>query len=193
LIGRDLLIGILLGLSASAALKLSGWLKLWSHHPLPPNRFVDVDTLGSLSRVLAVVPGTFVGSACAAFAVLIFLVLIRRLVRHEHLASIGLWLVSLTIAVLLIARSWPVVIASGLFLALWILAISRFGLVAGIVFGTVSELSMSFPMMPTLSVWPGGATVVALSTILALALYGFWAATAALPARRQEAQPDLNG
>ena len=193
LIGRDVLIGILLGLSATATLKLSGWLKFWSGHPLPPNRFLDVDTLGSLSRVLAVVPGTLVGSACAAFAVLIFLVLIRRLVRHEHLASIGLWLVSLTIVVLITARSWPVVIASGLFLALWILAISRFGLVAGIVFGTVSQLSMSFPMMPTLSVWPGGATVVALSTIGALVLYGFWATTAASPARRQEAPRDLNG
>ncbi len=193
LIGRDLLIGILLGLSASAAFKLSGWLKLWSHHPLPPNRFLDVDTLGSVSHVLAVALDLFVGSAGAAFSVLIFLVLARRVVRHEHLASICFWLISLTIAVLFFARSWPVIVGSGLFLALWIITASRFGLVAGIAFGIMRTLSMSFPLTPNLSAWPGGATVVALSTILALVLYGFWAATVALPARRQEAQRDLNG
>ncbi|MFN7964290.1 MAG: serine/threonine-protein kinase [Acidobacteriota bacterium] len=184
LVGRDLLIGLLLGLGASAALKWSGWLKLWSDHPLAPNRFLDVDTLGDPSRVVSIVLAAPTFSVSLALLTLILLVVARRVVRRERLASLCLWGVGLTLIVLITARSWPFVVASAIALVLAIIAASSYGLVTGSAFWLVIALILPFPLVTDLSAWPAGASLMACSTVGALALYGYWATTSATRAHR---------
>jgi serine/threonine-protein kinase len=174
IIGRDILVGLLLGLGMTSANYLSGWMKAWTAHPLNPNHFLDVDTLNGISHAIAGVLDASSFGVWVTFAVLVFLILVRKLVRREWAAALLLWAALLSMEVLFAARSWPVVVAAAIIHALTIAVVARLGLVAGLAASMAFRLTAFFPLTSDLSAPYAGASLVGVLTIVAAAVYGFW-------------------
>ena len=185
MIGRDVLFGALLGLGAGAAWHLSGWVKLWAAHPFPPNRALVPDTLNGWRHLLTLsVFSNWLFGLWFAFLVLIFLALAGRVLRSDRWAAALLWALLTAALVLTWLRSWPAAIAGVMIPAFLVLAVTRFGLVAGTVAYVFFALTFNFPLTTDFSVFYAGSTLYALGTMGALALYGFWVSRGSAPAAR---------
>ena len=170
MVGRDALAGTLLGLAASASFVLGGWLKVAFAAPQAPNRLVDTAVLGGIRPALGELVGRALGAIAFSFGTLVFVALARRLVRTEARAAFGLWVALWAMQVLFTARSWPMVVATGLASAAAILVVTRLGLVAGFVFQLVHTVTVSFPMMAGVSAFYSGTTAMALGSIAVIAI-----------------------
>lgn len=173
LIGRDILVGLLLGLGMTSANYLGGWLKVWTAHPLNPNHYLEVNTLNGTWHTIAAVLENVGFRVWQTFAVLVFLVLFRKVVRRQWAAAGLLWAALITMEVLFAARSWPAVIAAAIVHALTIAVVARLGLVAGLAASLSFHLTAFFPLTSDLSAPYAGAALVGVTTTTALALYGF--------------------
>jgi hypothetical protein len=171
MIGRDLLIGTLLGTASAAATTASGLLKMWSGSPVPPNRFLDTHTLQGLFHSDLVFN---VVSAWVAFAVLLFLAVGRRFLRREWIGAALLWIIVTGTMVLFFARSWPVIAAVMIGNALMIVGVARFGLLAGVTMALVNRILDGSPLTLDFSIFYVHAAVAAFLVTLAPALFGFW-------------------
>lgn len=173
-VGRDVLLGLLLGLGMTAANTLSGWLKVWTAHPLGPNDLLDDDTLNGLPHAVAAALDQVSFGVWLIFAVLVFLLLARKLVRRDWAAALILWVTLVGLEVLFFARSWPAITAAAITVSLTIVTVARLGLVAGVAAWMAFYLSAFFPLTTDLSAPYAGASLFAVVTIAAAALYGFW-------------------
>lgn len=177
MVGRDLLIGGLLGLIHGAALPFAILLTRWFGFDAPPLITTSVLTLGTVRTMLAVflnahvVPSVFVG-----FAFLFFLLLLYILLRKEWLATIALFIFALVIEVSAFALAGPKLFwVASLLVALAItIVVARFGLLATMAAQLFFFLSIMYPMTTDLSVWYAASTLFALAITLGLAIYGFF-------------------
>jgi MFS family permease len=170
MVGRDALLGALLGLAASASFVLGGWLKVAFAAPQPPNRIVDTLVLGGTLPALAELVGRAGGAIAFSFATLVFVALARRPLRTEARAALVLWLAMWAMQVLFTARSWPMVVAAGLTSALAILVVTRLGLVAGFVFQLVHTATIQFPLTTDFSAFYAGTTAMVLALVAGSAI-----------------------
>lgn len=184
LVGRDVLVGTLLGIGTSLAWCGSGWLKVWSAHPLGPNRYLFPGTLDGPRRALSALLWEGNRSLVATFAILVFLVLARRLVRGERAAAVALWGAFSAAEILAWNRSWPTILATLLSYGLLVGVVSRMGLVAGVACGLAGGVSRSFPLTLDTSAPYAGSGFVAAVAVAALAVYGY---RVSLGSRRVEA------
>ncbi|MBK8232148.1 MAG: serine/threonine protein kinase [Candidatus Eisenbacteria bacterium] len=134
MVGRDVLIGTVLGLAVAALLCLAGWIKEWAAIPIPPNRTLDVSLLDGQLGLVALALSKLVESIWAQIGVLLLVAVIQRWVRRERLAAAILWLAMVSLAYLTYARSWPVLTHAIVGAALLIITVTRFGLIAGVAF-----------------------------------------------------------
>lgn len=174
LIGRDVLVGTLLGLGGTAANYLGGWLKVWTGHPLAPNHYLRAETLDGLPPALAVALEQAFLSLWVTLAILVFLVRARKLVRRDWAAALLLLAAFSSIEILFAARSWPAVIAMVLRWVLVIGIVARLGLVAGVAGNLAGFVTLSFPLTSDLSAPYAGQALLGVLAVLALAVYGFW-------------------
>ncbi len=186
MVGRDVLIGSLLGLAAAATFVLGGWLKVVFAAPQPPNRLVDTIALSGGLPALAAVIGRAGGAIALAFATLVFLVVARRLFWTEARAAVALWAALWAMQILFTARSWPMVLATGLSTGLSILAATRFGLLAGIGFHFIHSLTTQFPLTTDLSVFYAGTTGLVLALVAGISVAAY---RISLGAQRQALAP----
>ncbi len=173
MVGRDTLVGALLGLAASASFVLGGWLKVAFAAPQPPNRILDPLVLGGSLSALAELVGRAGGAIAFSFAALVFVALSRRLLRSEARATLVLWVALWAMQVLSTARRWPMLVATGLTSALAILVATRLGLVAGLVFQFVHTATIHFPLATDVSAFYAGTTALVLGTIAGIALVAY--------------------
>lgn len=177
MVGRDLLIGGLLGLIHGSCIPLGLLVTRWFGYEAPPIITINMLTLGSPRRLLAVflsshvVPSVFVG-----FAFLFFLLLLYIILRKEWRAALALFLIALAIEVSAFAFGGPRLfwVASILVAATLTILIARFGLLATMVAQLFFFLSLMYPLTTNFSVWYATSTIFALLIVLALAIYGFY-------------------
>ncbi len=174
IIGRDILVGLLLGLGMTSANCLGGWLKVWTAHPLNPNHYLDTNTLNGIGHAVAAALDAASFGVWLTFAVLVFIVLARKLVRNDWAAVFLLWAALLGTEVLFSARSWPAIVAAAITHGLTIAVAARLGLVAGLAANFAYALTAFFPLTSDLSAPYAGASLTGVTSILALAAYGFW-------------------
>lgn len=177
MVGRDLLIGGLLGLTHGACIPLGLLLTRWFGYEAPPIITINVLTLGSVRKLLAVfLSSQVVASVFVGFTFLFFLLLLYILLRKEWRAALALFLIAVTIEVSAFAFGGPRLfwVASILVAAIITIVVARFGLLATMVAQLTFFLSISYPLTTDFSAWYAPSTVFALVIALGLAIYGFY-------------------
>ncbi|HEX6863450.1 MAG TPA: hypothetical protein VF414_11570, partial [Thermoanaerobaculia bacterium] len=182
LVGRDALVGSLLGsamgfliFAAIALTRRAGALNNW--HGL------RLDRLQGAAGFLGGLFGDLMISLLTTLSFLVFLTVLRLVLRREPLALAVCWTVATT--VLGLRFSGPSLVVSipliGLACALFVLSWARFGLLAGIACYLTLLLALDYPMTGETSVWYGWLGMFALVSIVGLATYGCLVATAGQP------------
>ena len=177
MVGRDLLIGGLLGLLHSSFIMFGTRLPGWLGSPAPPSVFANVLTLGSTRTMLALfLTSQLVASVFVGFAFLFVLLLFYILLRRQWLAAVAIFLVALIVEVSAFASSGPRLFwITSIMISLTIVTVvARFGLLATMAAQLCFFLTMAYPVTTDLSIWYAPATVFALAIVLALTVYGFY-------------------
>ena len=177
MVGRDLLIGGLLGLVHSSLILFGSLLPGWLGSPAPPAVFANVLTFGGIRTLLALfLSSHVVSSVLVGFAFLFVLLLFYILLRRQWLAAGALFITALVIEVSAFASSGPRFywVASILISLAITVAVVRFGLLSTMAAQLFFFLTLMYPMTTDLSAWYASATLFALAIVLGLAIYGFY-------------------
>jgi eukaryotic-like serine/threonine-protein kinase len=177
MVGRDLLIGGLLGLIHTILIYLGLLLPRGfgivtapanSTHPAPFQgiRAVLADVMGDM-----VVQSVFIG-----LALLFLLLLLQIILRRDTLAAVALWIFSFGLEFLVFATTGPRFywVTSLLIATVIVIGVARFGLLATIAATIFFNLSFFFPLTSDISVWYTSAAFFPVMLMLVLAVYGFY-------------------
>ncbi|HYO91326.1 MAG TPA: hypothetical protein VEQ40_06805, partial [Pyrinomonadaceae bacterium] len=179
MIGRDILVGGLLGLGHTAAIYLGVGLKGLFEKTGQPLLSIDPDTLRGFRVMLMKMLGTdLVPAIFAGLAYLFFLLLMYIIVRKPRFAGMLMWLTILTIQLLFFATSWHLAIANVIIATLLTVTVTRFGLLAAITWQFFFLLSFTWPLTLNFSQWYSSGTIFVLMVLCGLALYGFYTSLA---------------
>jgi len=180
LVGRDILIGGMLGLGHTAIIYSGPLSNQWLGLTVVPNPSLEVSFLQSFKHLLAnflMTPGRGI---FLAFAPLLLLVLLVAIFRKQWLAMAVLWTVVFLILGLSFASGghWVAWLWVGSIATLNVVCVSRFGLLAVISFNTFFHLSFHNAITANVSSWYFGNTIFAGVALLGLAIYGFYTSLA---------------
>jgi serine/threonine-protein kinase len=172
LVGRDVLVGVLLGIW----MNLFNWLAEITARWVgiaPDLAGVDLNVLLGVRGIAPVLLGKQLAfSLLHGLGFVFLLFLLSRLLRGERRAAFGAW--ALFITALLIAGNHPyVMLFSGTLAACYIFVASRFGMLAIAVAQFVFFMVEFYPYTTDPSDWYAGVTLFAAGVITALVLYGF--------------------
>ena len=186
MIGRDILVGGLLGLGHTASIYLGFGLMRQFGGAGVPLASINTDSLRGFRVMLMQMLGSnLVPSIFAGLAYLFFLLLMYIIVRKPRLAGILMWLTILTIQMLFFARSWHLVVGNLIISTLLTVTVARFGLLAAITWQFFFLLTFTWPLTLNLSQWYSSGTIFALMVIVGLSLYGFYTSLAGQPLFRE--------
>jgi hypothetical protein len=178
MVGRDLLIGGLLGLIHGCCILFGLLLPRWFGFNAPPTIIpTNVVALGSVRTMLATfLANHVVSSVFVGFAFLFLLLLLYIILRREWLATLALFVIALAIEFSAFASSGPRLfwIASILIAISITVVVARFGLLATMAAQLFFFLSIAYPMTTDFSAWYAHSTIFALLIALGLAIYGFY-------------------
>ncbi len=180
MIGRDILVGGILGLAHTATIFMMNLLPLWMGDTVAPNPSMNVSYLQSFKHLLA----TFLAGTDRAFFFalwgLLFLVLLVTIFRKQWLAIFVFWAMYFLIMGLAFASSghWLFWLGPALIAAIVVICIARFGLLATISFYVFFFLTFGNPITANVSSWYFGNTIFAAVVLLGLAVYGFYTSLA---------------
>jgi serine/threonine-protein kinase len=179
-VGRDLLIGVLLGVGWTLFFEM-GHFAAALEGPPPKPRWFSLNTLLGLRLALYESAGEVTGSVLIALGVLFLLFLLRTLLRREWLAG-GVFVLLFTASVVVRSETplATAVVAVILFSG-GVLVLLRFGVVPMVVAVLVSSLLPDFPVTRHLTAWYAPSGIFAVVAVLALAFYGFRTTLAGRP------------
>ena len=190
MVGRDVLLGGLLGLCHTVAILSGVPLARALGIARPPIAGVDLGALRGLRGLLAVVlAGSLPNSVLAGFGLLFVLLLLYALLRREWAAAAALWLLIAVAQVLLFTggHPWPAIVPILVIATLVVGAVARLGLLAMITFQLFFTLSFHIPTTSDLSSWYAQNTVLTVVVMAALAVYGYRISVAGQPLLRAPA------
>lgn len=175
LVGRDLLIGLVIGIAMSAIQLLSTLTPNWFGKPTPLFVTPSASFLGP-NMFFARFESQLSAGLFIAFVCVFLLLLFLRLMRRELPALITVWIILTAFATLISQSSLIMVplIAITAFLAIF--AMRRYGLLALTTTSVVAHLLIFFPVTTDLTAWYAMDFTIAMGISLALA--GFAAYTA---------------
>ena len=177
MVGRDLLIGALLGLCHSTSIILGSLIPRWLGVDSPPPLTSDPSAFMGLRYVLgAFLNGYVVLSIFVGFAFLFVLLLLYIILRREWLAALVYFLLAAVIEIAAFAMTGPrgYVVASIVIAFLVMTVVARFGLLATMAFQLVFFITISAPLTADLTSWLATPTYFALVMILGIGVYGFY-------------------
>ena len=177
MVGRDLLMGGLLGLLHGACIALGALLPhlfgIDSIPTVPGNVFM----LGSVRTMLAVfLSSHVVMSVFSGFGFLFFLLLLYIILRRQWLAIAAMLLIALLIEISAFAAAGPRLywIVSTLIALTIVTVVARFGLLATMAHQLFFFLAMMYPLTTDFSAWYSPSMVFALALAVGIAVYGFY-------------------
>ncbi|MFN2454966.1 MAG: hypothetical protein ABR577_12165 [Pyrinomonadaceae bacterium] len=180
LVGRDILVGGMLGLTHTGVIYLLNLLPYWMGIMTAPNPGTNISYLQSFKHLWANFLMTSVDGIFSAFAPLLFLVLLVTIFRKQWLATIVFWTLIFLLIGLAFAGAAPLFFWLGpaLVATLIVVCISRFGLLAMVSFQVFFTLTFHNPISANFSRWYFGNTIFAAVVLLGLAIYGFYTSLA---------------
>jgi predicted Ser/Thr protein kinase len=182
LVGRDILIGAVVGLSIIVCqLYLPNLVPQWLGHPpaIPWFDYPATQLLGLRSFAFGFTQQIF-AALFQSFIVLFFLLLLYIILRRERLAAFVLWLIAAT-ALSLTHETVAGVPSACLAAVLIVWVLYRYGLLALIVAIYFLHLMIFYPITSEFSAWYATDFVLALLISLALAGFGFYTSLAGEP------------
>jgi serine/threonine protein kinase len=182
LVGRDILVGGLLGLCKAAADHLTVLVPEWSGVVTPPVMGWNTEALSGVGGMAVHFLHIFAEPIFIAILLLFLLLLLLIVLRKKWLAIAAMWLI-IFLTDIDFASSHQWIFWLNLFLtATFItLAAARFGLLALYSLLLFSFLSSSFPITSDFSSWYAGNTLFVFVVIMSLAIYGFYTSLAGQP------------
>ena len=181
LLGRDLLIGCLAGLTMAGAISLAGWLKDWMQYPGNLNHYLRTEALDSAPDAVAVILQNLLTGLVWTLVVVAFVALVRRKISNPVIAPVALWALFCGLQVAVYARSWPIVLATLLIEAISLAVLFRRGMVASVAARFVYWTALTMPLTVDLQAPYLPITGVAIAPIAALVLWGAWIAVGTRP------------
>lgn len=184
MVGRDLLLGGLLGLLHSSAIVFGTMLPRWLGFPRPPTLLTNVLMLGGTRNMIGVFLGSHVVSSIfVGFAFLFLLLLLYIILRRQWLAAVALFLIALVIEFSAFASSAPRFfwIASILISLVIAVVVTRLGLLATMAAQLFFFLTFDYPLTTDFSTWYVPATLFSLAIVLGLSIYGFYTSLGGQP------------
>jgi serine/threonine-protein kinase len=175
LVGRDVLIGGLLGLCHAAAGYLTILVQQWSGVAVAPAIGGNTDEAfsgvgGIVVHFLHLFAEPIFGAIVVSFLLLLLLVVLRR----KWLAAAAMWLLIFILGIdLESSHHWILWLDLVLSATIITLAAARFGLLALYSFFLFSIVSSTFPITSDFSSWYAGSTLFAFAVIMSLTIYGF--------------------
>ncbi len=174
LVGRDILIGSVFGVAMYSVFFV---------RDLAPGGYgikITADPTSAALLGLRESVGAFLylpataGVAYGLFSLFLLLLLYILFRRKEWLSSLVAWLF-FTVVLGIAARNQVIgILLFGLFFALLLVVITRFGLLAMIASVFFGQLFSTYPMTSDFSVWYAGSTIFGLSAGLAVVVYSFY-------------------
>lgn len=184
MVGRDMLIGTLLGLAHTLAILSMYLLSNGVGKPVPPLTGIDPTTLGGVRILILTVLGISVYQwFLLGMGVLFLLLLLYIILRREWLAAAVLWVIFATVEVLAFAMPGPLTlwITPLIIATIAVVAVARFGLLTTISFQFFFDLSFHYTMTPDLSAWYAQTTFIILPILITVALYSFYTSLGGQP------------
>jgi predicted Ser/Thr protein kinase len=182
MVGRDLLIGCLLGIGISLAFATevlaTDWMGAW-----PRLRLIRPSTLlglPGLARQLSLDVPLAAGETLSFVVTFLLLQMIFRRERWAVAALAVLYLAGFT-ATSASPSLWVALLFAAVKTAVHLFVWLRFGLLADLVARLVYLLVLFYPLSPDLSAWYSGATLFVLLAVTGMAVYGFVTATVGRP------------
>jgi len=180
LVGRDILVGSVIGVSVTVVFHLGKYLPELAGVSTPPPFFKEgsFELLLGLRQAITAVLVAHVTSVLFIFLGIMLFLVLRLLLRRISLA-IALW--SVIIAVMYYpgqGNLYAHLITIGAVTALFWIAFFRFGLLTVMVAFSVHELLLALPLSLDLSSWHVETTLLPLLLVMGLAAYGFRTALA---------------
>lgn len=177
MVGRDLLIGGLLGLLHGACIAIGALLPRLFGVDSPPVVIGNVLTLGNVRTMLGVFFNSHVVmSIFSGFGFLFFLLLLYIVLRRRWLAVLAMFLIVLVIEVSAFAAAGPRYywLASMLIALTVVTVVARFGLLATMAHQLFFFMPIMFPLTSDFSAWYAPSMVFALAVVVGLSVYGFY-------------------
>jgi len=169
-VGRDILLGVLLGVTNEFIAFLWVLTPRLFRLPTPPV-WVDATLLSGLRPQLAGVMSTMLEAPLAALATLFVLLLLSIILRKDWLAVLAGWVLAIGITLFPGENFLLDIFFTALVTGIFIFGLMRFGLLTA-VFAYVSQLVDAMPVTTNLSAWFASATVLVVVILLGLAFYG---------------------
>jgi predicted Ser/Thr protein kinase len=186
LVGRDLLVGMALGVAAALLAELDLFVAM--RFGVAPSTMVIPAALLDVRRAIAMFLVTIPNSIGQTLFWFLLIFVLRTILRREWLAAAAF--VLLFTAFRAFASTGPVWLEAAfaaLETALLVFVMLRFGLAALIASMLAYMLLLVFPITADFSAWYAGTSLFALLSLAALAAYAFHAALAGRPLLRDEA------
>jgi len=180
LVGRDILVGGMLGFAHTVVIYSGPLTRHWLGLTVTPNAGFDVSYLQSFKHLWANFLTASVGGIFLAFVPLLLLILLVTIFKKQWLATAVLWTLYFMILGLAFASGglWIAWLWTGLIATIIVVCISRFGLLAMVSFQFFFTLSFHNAISANVSSWYFGNTIFAAVVLLGLAIYGFYTSLA---------------
>jgi eukaryotic-like serine/threonine-protein kinase len=183
MVGRDILIGGLLGLGHTLAIYSISIIPVWIG--LNPGSVVaEIPFPRGTQTSLAIFFGDMLPKSLVVGLGFLFLILLFYVwLKKQWLAALLLWLLSFAVECLAFVFNspWPAWIGMVLIATVAVVTAVRFGLLAMTAFQLFFFLSFHSPLTSNLSAWHAGQTIFPLLILLALSAYGFYTSLAGQP------------
>jgi serine/threonine-protein kinase len=180
LVGRDILVGGILGLAHTASIYLMVLLPNRIGITTAPNTGMNISYLQSFKHLWANFLMASAGGIFYAFGSLLFLILLVTIFRKQWLAIAVFWMLHSLILGLAFASAghWILWLGSLLIATAAVVCIARFGLLAMVSFQVFFTLTFHNAISANFSSWYFGNTIFAAVALLGLASYGFYTSLA---------------
>jgi serine/threonine-protein kinase len=184
LVGRDILIGAVLGISLVTFQFISKLIPQWMGWPSMAIAFEPASEHLGLRNALGALPGQIQSGFLFGLGLLALLLLLSIILRQERLGVAATWLICAAPLVFAYSLNPLALLLGPLAAALILLPVVRYGLLAMISAQFIHHMWIIYPMTFELSAWYAGSFVVGLSASLALVIYAFYISLAGQPLLR---------
>jgi protein kinase-like protein len=183
MVGRDILVGGMLGLGHTAAIYVTVLLPMWTGGRPVPNSGLNESYLEGVRHLWANFLMNLPVAVFSAFFFLLLLILLITIFRKQWLATavFGILLVSVQSLAFGIGAHWAGLLGTGLIAAITVVCVARFGLLAAVSRAVFFELSFHNAITSDFSSWYFGNTIFAAVVLFGLAIYGFYTSLAGQP------------
>ncbi len=183
LVGRDLLVGVLAALAVTLEFPLVRLIPAWFGQP--PMSPVYFPTIAALSAPWHMAYAVFLSPVTAlihSLAALFFLYLLHALVKRAWVARLLLFVVWIPLAAAGVRQDFLVVfLAVGIFGAIWVALLVRFGQLASAAFLFTVYVLVRTPLTLDWSAWYAGRSFAVLGFFAALMIAAFYTSLGGKP------------